>query len=53
MKEKYYKVKFYYENTPKTYVINATHIAQAYKRLIDSLAIDCRKISGLTLNEIK
>lgn len=53
MKEKYYKVKFYYNNTMKTYVVNATHIAQAHKRLIEILKLDYNKISDLTLNEIK
>lgn len=53
MKEKYYKVKFYYKNTPKTYIINATHIAQAREKLIRLLNLDYNKISHLVLDEVK
>lgn len=53
MNIKYYKARFYYDSQLKTYIIEATHIAQAKKRLLDSLKIDYRKISRLTVSELK
>lgn len=53
MKEKYYKAKFCYNNTPKTYILSATHMAQAKERLIRILNLDYRNISDLILSEMK